>query len=121
MYDCEKLKAAVNKERLPKVKGYKILVAMPDVSEKTKGGLYMPEELKDREKAAAIIGLVMAMGLDAYADKDRTSHRWCEVGDWVIFRAYSGTRFKVDGQEYRLINDDSVEAVVPDPTGYERA
>jgi hypothetical protein len=36
-------------------------------------------------------------------------------------RNYSGTRFKVNGQEFRLINDDMVEAVVDDPRGYTRA
>jgi len=39
----------------------------------------------------------------------------------VIFRSYSGTRFKVGGKEFRLINDDTVEAVVDDPRGYTRA
>ena len=45
---------------------------------------------------------------------------YCKEGDFVIFRSYSGTRFKIDKQEFRLINDDTVEAVVDDPRGYAR-
>jgi co-chaperonin GroES (HSP10) len=37
------------------------------------------------------------------------------VGDFVMFRSYSGTRFTVDGQEFRFINDDTVEGTVDDP------
>ena len=37
------------------------------------------------------------------------------------FRPYSGTRMKIYGKEFRLINDDTVEAVVEDPTGVVRA
>ncbi len=51
----------------------------------------------------------------------KPSGPWCKVGDWVVFRAYSGTRMKMYGQEFRLINDDTVEAVVDDPTGVVRA
>jgi co-chaperonin GroES (HSP10) len=39
----------------------------------------------------------------------------------VVFRAFSGTRIKIHGKEFRLINDDTVEAVVEDPRGVERA
>jgi co-chaperonin GroES (HSP10) len=46
---------------------------------------------------------------------------WCNVGDWVIFRSYSGTRLKIGEQEFRLINDDTVEAVVEDPRTIDRA
>jgi co-chaperonin GroES (HSP10) len=46
---------------------------------------------------------------------------WCKVGDYVMFRANTGTRFKVGKQEYRLMNDDSIEAVVDDPRAVSRA
>jgi co-chaperonin GroES (HSP10) len=61
------------------------------------------------------------MGADAYKDKDKFPNgAYCKVGDFVIFRSYSGTRFKIHTQEFRLINDDTVEAVVDDPRGYKR-
>jgi co-chaperonin GroES (HSP10) len=38
----------------------------------------------------------------------------------VLMRAYSGTRFKIHGKEWRILNDDSIEAVVEDPRGISR-
>jgi co-chaperonin GroES (HSP10) len=62
------------------------------------------------------------MGPDAYTDGDKFPHGpYCKEGDFVIFRSYSGTRFKIMDKEFRLINDDTVEAVVEDPRGYKRA
>jgi len=45
----------------------------------------------------------------------------CQKGDFVLVRTYSGTRFKIFGKEFRLINDDQVDAVVQDPRGLTRA
>jgi co-chaperonin GroES (HSP10) len=74
------------------------------------------------EEVASIIGLVIGMGTTAYNDKDKfPDGAYCKEGDFVIFRSYSGTRFKIKGEEFRLINDDTVEAVVDDPRGYTRA
>jgi co-chaperonin GroES (HSP10) len=69
-----------------------------------------------------MVGLVVDMGTQAYTDPSRFPNGpWCKVGDYVMFRANSGTRFKVQGKEYRLINDDTIEAVVADPNGIQRA
>jgi co-chaperonin GroES (HSP10) len=69
-----------------------------------------------------MIGVVLDVGDQAYADTERfPTGPWCKQGDYVMFRANSGTRFKVGRQEYRLINDDSVEAVVDDPSKITRA
>ena len=69
----------------------------------------------------AIVGFVLKMGDLAYADEKKfPTGPWCKQGDWVVFRAYSGTRIKIYGQEFRIINDDSVEAVVDDPRGIAR-
>jgi hypothetical protein len=66
--------------------------------------------------------LEVKAGPDAYGDKDKFPNGpYCKEGDFVIFRSYSGTRFKIEKQEFRLINDDTVEAVVEDPRGYTRA
>ena len=108
--------------QLPQPKGYKILIGVPEISDKTEGGVFMPDGLKAAEETASIIGFVMELGPDAYADKDKFPHgEYCKKGDFVIFRSYSGTRFKIHGKEFRLINDDTVEAVVEDPRGYTRA
>lgn len=65
---------------------------------------------------------VIDMGPDAYKDEARFPNGpYCKIGDYVLIRAYSGTRFRIHGKElFRVINDDSVEAVVEDPTGYSR-
>ena len=108
--------------QLPEPKGYKILIALPEIEEKTEGGIIKPSESRYEESIATVAGWVMSMGPDAYANYGRfPSGPYCQVGDWVIFRAFSGTRIKVHGKEFRLINDDTVEAVVEDPRGVERA
>ena len=109
-------------QMLPEPAGYRILIALPEVKEKTEGGVYIPDERRDAETVASIVGFVMKTGPDAYSDSKRfPSGPWCKEGDWVMMRAYSGTRVKIHGKEFRLINDDSVEAVVEDPRGVVRA
>jgi chaperonin GroES len=108
--------------KLPQPQGYKVLIAIPEISEKTDGGVLLPDELKKAEETASIVGFVMKLGPDAYSDINKFPHGpYCKEGDFVIFRSYSGTRVKIHGKEFRLINDDTVEAVVEDPRGYSRA
>lgn len=108
--------------QLPEPTGYRVLVALPEVSDKTEGGIVKPHEAKALEEVATVCGYVLAKGPDAYSDPKRfPSGSWCEEGDWVVFRAFSGTRIRVHGQEFRLLNDDSIEATVEDPQGVERA
>jgi co-chaperonin GroES (HSP10) len=122
MYTANKVEDENVKARLPEPSGYRLLIAIPEVSEKTEGGVFMPDQLKKAEETASIIGFVVKAGPEAYADASKFPNGpWCKEGDFVIFRSYSGTRFKVLGKEFRLINDDTVEAVVEDPRGYSRA
>ena len=110
------------KSQLPEPKGWRILVAMPLVEEKTEGGIVKVESTVRDVELSNICGYVLKLGAECYKDKNRfPTGAWCKKGDWVIFRAYSGTRIKMYGQEFRLINDDTVEAVVDDPTGVVRA
>ena len=109
------------RKQLPEPKGWKILVAMPQADETTDGGIIKASSTIRDEEVSNICGYVMKLGPDAYKDTKRFSEPWCKKGDWVIFRAYSGTRIVMYGQEFRLINDDTVEAVVDDPTGVVRA
>ena len=110
------------KKQLPDPSGYKILVAMPEVEEKTEGGIVKASTTVRDEEVSNICGFVLKLGPDCYLDKKRFPNGpWCKEKDWVVFRAYSGTRMKLYGKEFRLINDDTVEAVVEDPTGVVRA
>lgn len=103
--------------KLPKPTGYRILVMMPLLEDKTKGGIIRPDALKSAEQTASMAAKVLEFGPDAYKDEDKfPTGAWCQPGDIVITRAYSGTRFDIGEREFRLINDDSVEGVVPDIT-----
>ena len=110
------------KSQLPEPKGWRMWVAMPQADEKTEGGILKAASTVKDEELSNICGYILKLGEECYQDPKRfPSGPWCKKGDWVIFRAYSGTRIKMYGQEFRLINDDTVEAVVDDPTGVVRA
>ena len=123
MSEAETITEELIEDMLPVPVGYRVLIALPQVKETFEdSGLVKSKQLQHEEHVMSIIGLVVDLGGQAYADKDRfPTGAWCKQGDYVMFRANSGTRFKVGGTEYRLMNDDSVEAVVPDPTGVTRA
>ena len=109
--------------QLPKPVGYRVLVALPSVEETFEGSdLIKATTTKHHEYIMSIIGLVVDIGDQCYADKERFPiGPWCKTGDYVMFRANTGTRFTVNGLEYRLMNDDSIEAVVADPRGIQKA
>ena len=121
MYTANKVEDKDLLDKLPTPVGYHMLIAIPDMSETTAGGVFMPDALKKAEETASIIGYVISAGAEAYQDVSKfPSGPYCQPGDFVMFRSYSGTRFKVGEKECRLINDDSVEARVTDPRGYSR-
>ena len=104
--------------QLPEPTGYKILIALPEPKDTTEGGIALAKETLHREEIGSICGFVLKVGPDAYKDKKRfPTGAWCKAGDWIMMRSYSGTRFKIHGKEFRLLNDDGVDAVVADPTG----
>lgn len=107
---------------LPRPCGYKLLIALPKVEETYAGGIIKSDATRKLEEVSTVLGAVLELGPDAYKDPTKfPAGPWCKEGDFVIIRAYSGTRFKLYGTEYRLINDDTVEGVVADPRGYSRA
>ena len=108
---------------IPKPVGYRVLIALPNIEETFGESKIVKATSTVREEyILSTVGCVLDMGAEAYSDKDRfPTGPWCKVGDYVMFRANTGTRFKVGGQEYRLMNDDSIEAVVDDPRAVSRA
>ena len=110
-------------EAIPRPTGYHVLIALPNVEETFSDSMLLKAERTVREEyILSTIGLVLDMGDQAYKDKDRfTEGPWCKPGDYVMFRANTGTRFKIGSQEYRLMNDDSIQAVVPNPRAISRA
>jgi co-chaperonin GroES (HSP10) len=108
--------------QLPKPTGWKLLCAIPEVEDKFESGILKPESMTKIEEHSTTVLFVVAAGPDAYKDEKKFPNGpWCGEGDFVLVRAYSGTRFKIHGREFRLLNDDQVEAVVEDPRGYTRA
>lgn len=119
---------ATNEEKgkqLPKPSGYKILCAIPEVEkefEESTIGLIKAEQTLDYEEKLATVLFVVALGPDCYLDKAKfPTGPWCQQGDFVIVKPHVGTRLKIHGQEFRMINDDTVDGVVEDPRGIKRA
>ena len=123
MSEAEAITEEQLEEMLTLPVGYRVLIALPQVKETFDDtDLVKSSQTLHEEHVMSIIGLVVDMGSQAYADKDRfPTGAWCKVGDYVMFRANSGTRFRVADTEYRLMNDDSIEAVVKNPYGISRA
>jgi len=98
------------KEKLPEPSGWRILILPYRGKGKTAGGIYIPDSTVDREALATVCGYVVKVGPLAYKDKEKfgDSDPWCKEGDWVIFGRYAGSRFKIDGGEVRLLNDDEI-------------
>jgi co-chaperonin GroES (HSP10) len=113
---------ALDDALIPTPVGYRLLIALPNVDETFGGEIVKATKTLRDDYVLSTIGLVLDMGEQAYADKDRfPTGPWCKQGDYVMFRANTGTRFKVGAQEYRLMNDDSIEAIVDDPSVVTRA
>jgi chaperonin GroES len=106
------------KERVPNPTGWRVLVMPYKGREKTVGGVYVPDETRDRESIATVVAYVIKVGPLAYNDPDKFGEEcepWCKEGDWVCIGRYAGSRFKLDGGEVRIINDDEVIATILDP------
>jgi co-chaperonin GroES (HSP10) len=108
--------------QLPDPSGYRILCAIPDIDKKTAGGVLKADITLQHEELLTTVLFVVKMGPDCYKDERRfPSGPWCKEGDFILTRPHAGSRVKIHGREFRLINDDSVEGVVEDPRGIHRA
>jgi len=103
--------------RLPQPVGWRLLVLPYRGQAKSKGDVYLPDEYVERQSLASVVAYVLAVGPDAYADKNKfPAGPWCKKGQWVMIGRYAGARFKIEGGEVRIINDDEVIATIADPT-----
>lgn len=109
-------------KQLPDPSGYRILCGIPDVEDQTEGGIFKADITKQFEELTTPVLFVIKVGPDAFKDEKRfPSGPWCKEGDFILTRPHAGSRVKIHGREFRIINDDSVEAVVEDPRGISRA
>ncbi|CAB4122693.1 GroS Co-chaperonin GroES (HSP10) [uncultured Caudovirales phage] len=122
MYSTSATATSADAVELFRPTGYRLLIAMPEEIKKI-GSIYIPGDSAKREHTASIVGTVIAMGTDCYTSDKFPHGAWCKVGDSVVIKSYAGSRLKIVGQdqEFRLINDDQVEAVVTDIQKVERA
>ena len=111
-------------KQLPKPTGYKILCAIPEQEKEFEGseiGLLKASETLRYDELLTTVLFVVDMGLDCYRDTAKfPTGAWCKQGDFILVRPNAGTRLIIHGKEFRIINDDSVEAVVEDPRGIKR-
>jgi co-chaperonin GroES (HSP10) len=108
-------------KQLPDPVGYRILCAIPEIEKEYESGLLKADTTIHHEEILTTVLFVVKIGPECYRDENRfPTGPWCKVGDFILVRPNSGTRLLIHGKEFRLINDDSVEAVVQDPRGIKR-
>ena len=103
-------------ERMPDPTGWRLLILPYRGKGKTEGGIYLPDAVVQEQTVSTQVGYVLKVGSLAYGDKEKfPMGPWCEKGDWVMFARYAGSRFKIDGGEVRILNDDEVLAKILEP------
>jgi len=107
--------------QLPRPSGYRILCAIPEVEKEFESGIAKADITIQHDEVLTTVLFVVDLGPDCYKDESRyPTGPWCKKGDFVLVRPNAGTRLVIHGREFRIINDDSVEAVVDDPRGIKR-
>ena len=102
--------------KLPMPTGWRLLILPYKGKGKTEGGIYLPENVVEENTISTQVGYVLKVGDLAFKDKEKfPTGAWCEAGNWVMFARYAGSRFKIDGGEVRILNDDEVLAKILEP------
>ena len=118
---AEKEESERKAKQLPDPTGYHVLCAIPDMEQKYDSGIIKADITLHHEEILTTVLFVVKLGPDAYKDQSKfPTGAWCKEGDFIIVRSNSGTRLDIHGKEFRIINDDTVEAVVEDPRGIKR-
>lgn len=121
------VRAENERDKLPKVHGWHILIVPYTQPRVTRGGIYVPQKTIETEQLATIIGYVVEVGPLAYKDKSKFGEDlvpWCKPGDYVIFGRYAGARIIMHGDKEnealacRILNDDEILATVKSPADY---
>jgi len=103
-------------DQLPNPTGYRILVLIHAGARKTKGGIHLTENTLDTIQMTSVCGYVLKMGDLCYKDKKKfPSGPWCKPREWVMFGRYAGARFKIEGGEIRILNDDEIISTIKNP------
>ena len=119
--DVENTDATERGKFLPEPVGYKILLILPEQAKTYESGIIKADQTLNNDEVASVVAFVAKLGPDCYKDPNKFPNGpWCKQGAFVVIRQSSGVRLVVTGKEMRLVNDDSIEAVVDDPRGIKR-
>ena len=103
-------------EKIPQPSGWRMVLFPLKLQGKTKGGVLLTDDTVTESQVTTNICKVLKMGPECYKDKEKfPSGPWCKEGDWVLIGRYAGSRFKIDGAEPRILNDDEIIATISDP------
>ena len=106
------------KDRLPQPTGWRLLVMPYAGKATTDGGIHIPDATRTREALATVVAYVLKIGPLAYKDANKfgqDADPWCQENQWVCIGRYAGARFRIDGGEVRIINDDEIIATIIEP------
>ncbi len=94
----------------PKIRplGEKVLIKRLEAEEKTKGGIVLPDTAKEKPQK----GTILAVGDGKLLKDGKRASFQVKKGDKVLFASYAGTEIKVDGQEYVLMDESDVLAIL---------
>ena len=111
-------KASIGSNQLPRPMNWKVLIQPNEIKAETKGGILLPDKVKENEQILTAHGTVMAVGELAYRERD-TGERWKQeivpqVGDKVTYGKYAGQKIVVNNVRFLLLNDDEITAFLPD-------
>ena len=103
-------------ERMPNPTGWRMLIIPYRGKEMTEGGIVLPNKLLDDDQIQTVVGYVVKQGSLCYKDKEKFPEGpWCQEKQWVIFARYAGSRFRIEGGEVRILNDDEILATIDNP------
>ena len=112
----------------PKPTGYRILIRPAVVEETSEGGIILSDSIQDANKHLTYVGQVIAMGDQCYTHEkfqiaERDPKPWCKVGDYVLYKQYTGQPIDIRGKDgstiqMLILNDDEIKGVIDDPGNY---
>ena len=103
-------------ERMPVPTGWRMLILPYRGKGRTSGGILLTDQQLDEDQVQTVVGYVLKQGPLCYTDTDKfPDGPWCKEKDWIIFPRYAGSRFRIEGGEVRILNDDEVLATIKDP------
>jgi len=87
----------------------RVVVKPAEAEEKTKGGIILPDTAKEKP----VEGSIVAAGPGKVADNGELVKMTVKVGDKVLYGKYSGTEVAIDGEEYLIMRESDIFAIVP--------